>query len=371
MGGGQSSSSPCEDYPGGCYQYEIDQQREQERAREEQERKRAEEAARKAEEDRKRQEEENRRIEAARLKREAEERKRAEEQAAYIKANTPFKKPPAPTLALTNKLSKPCVNCDIVIPPGLSSSTVILSRNILAKRPMIIQRPKEIPVPGRYKEVYEKTGWEQFYKNNFLVPSSLTYPDSNGKPEPNVAAMAIILKEANDPKVPLWMDLGPGNQAAKLIDGTKIEYTDRNTWKYIPKFKCAFPNKKFPEVWVDGRPETHEIRTLEDVYKLIDEQNAELEANIVKLTNPKLETILWNPSEKNGDTGAVAVNYKSHGALTKVFLKPTIPFSITYGINADVEKAERKEKERLKKKKEEEDKKKKKEEEEAKKAEGK
>jgi hypothetical protein len=38
-------------------------------------------------------------------------------------------------------------------------------------------------------------------------------------------------------------------------------------------------------------------------------------------------------------------------------LKPTIPFSITYGINADVEKAERKEKERLKKKKEAEDKK--------------
>jgi hypothetical protein len=372
MGGGQSSSSPCEDYPGGCYQYEIDKQREREEQEREQERKRAEEAARKAEEDRKRQEEENRRIEAARLKREAEERKRAEEQAAYIKANTPFKKPAAPTLALTNKLSKPCLNCDIVIPPGLSSSTVILSRNILAKRSMIIQRPKEIPFPNKsdLKEAYEKTGWGQLYKNNFLVPSFFTY-QKDGKREPNVASAAVIFKEANNPDIPLSMDLGSGTQALKISDGgTKIEYTDRNTWKNIPKFKCAFPNKKFPEVWVDGRPETNEIKTLEEVYNLIDEQNAELEANIVKLNNPKLETILWNPSEKNGDTGAVAVNYKSHGALTKVFLKPTIPFSITYGINADVEKAERKEKERLKKKKEAEDKKKK-EEEEAKKAEGK
>ena len=41
--------------------------------------------------------------------------------------------------------------------------------------------------------------------------------------------------------------------------------------------------------------------------------------------------IMWNPSETKGENGAVAINYKTHGALTKLFLKPTIPFMITYG----------------------------------------
>jgi hypothetical protein len=366
MGGGQSSSSPCEDYPGGCYQYEIDQQRKID----EEERARAEEAARKAEEDRKRQEEENRRIEAARLKREAEARKRAEEEAAYIKANTPFQKPAAPTLALTHKLSRPCLNCDIVIPPGLSSSTVILSRNILAKRPIIIPPPKEIP-PGKYAG----TVWEKPYTLNFLVPVELEadikpyLPDlTSGNIRPNLASFVPLVHGGRLPEIeysnwPLSPDL------IGLTDGRSEP--DRTKWRLIPKFKCAFPNKKFPEVWVDGRPATNEPRIVADAVKLLDEQYQEYYANIASFNNPKLETILWNPSEKNGDKGAVAVNYKTHGALTKVFLKPTIPFSITYGINADVEKAERKEKERLKKKKEAEDKKKKKEEEEAKKAEGK
>jgi hypothetical protein len=74
--------------------------------------------------------------------------------------------------------------------------------------------------------------------------------------------------------------------------------------------------------------------------------------------------VLWNPSEKSGSKGAVAINYKTHGALTKVFLKPTIPFSITYGIGVDEEKAarnkanlEKKQREEAKKKKEEEKKK--------------
>ena len=313
MGGNQSSSSsPCEDYPGGCYQYEIDQQSE----REEQERKRAEEAARKAEEDRKRQEEEDRIREQQRLKREAEERIRAEEEAAYIKANTPFQKPTAPTLALTNKLSKPCLNCDIVIPPGLSSSTVILSRDIIGKQPKLVKLPMLIPIgnrndpsgPARY---LMSGNLATIYSRNFLVPA-----------EP----MNIIYV------------------AQGFLVGGKFACM------------CAFPNKKFPEVWVDGRPSAE--YTFNEYANIRKAQESEYNENSDKIKSPELGIMLWNPSETKGDKGAVAVNYKTHGALTKIFLKPTIPFSITYGINADVEKAERKEKERLKKKKEADDKKK-------------
>jgi hypothetical protein len=319
MGSNQSSPLETQDeyYPGGSEQYAIDQQKKID----EEERARAEEAARKAEEDRKRQEEENRIREQQRLKREAEERIRAEEEAAYIKANTPFQKPTAPTLALTNKLSRPCLNCDIVIPPGLSSSTVILSRDIIGKQPKVVKLPMLAPIgnqndpsgPGRY--LIGNGSLATIYSRNFLVPA--------------------------DPMNIIYVAKG---QFFLVNIGGKFACM------------CAFPNKKFPEVWVDGRPSKE--YTYNEYVTINKEQESEYNENSDKLKNPELGIMLWNPSETKGDKGAVAVNYRTHGALTKVFLKPTIPFSITYGINADVEKAERKEKERLKKKKEAEDKKK-------------
>jgi hypothetical protein len=243
--------------------------------------------------------------------------------ASFQTESIPFKKPTAPTLSLTNKLSSECVYCDIVIPPGLSSSTVILSRNIIGKQPKVILAPKPI-LPGKYAG----TKYQKSYVLNYMVPEN--------------------------PYDPLLL----------FLDNFENESIAPVT------YKCAFPNKKFPEVWVDGRPAialTKKAKEETPAQKIFNEQNLELTKNIDTIKNPDLHVVLWNPSEKNSDKGAVAINYRTHGALTKVFLKPTIPFSITYGINADVEKAERKEKERLKKKKEAEDKKR----EDAKKAEGK
>lgn len=40
---------------------------------------------------------------------------------------------------------------------------------------------------------------------------------------------------------------------------------------------------------------------------------------------------MWNPSDDpTDDNGSQAVNYKNHGALTKLFLKPTLPFTVTF-----------------------------------------
>jgi hypothetical protein len=276
---------------------------EADRKEKEEERVRAEEAARKAEEDRKRQEETKRLIE--------------EEKAAFRKTTIPFKKPSAPTLSLTNKLSKPCLNCDIVIPPGLSSSTVILSRDIIGKQTKTYQVPRKLVVPVEYAAAE----WGTIYPFNIMVPADpKRFPDDTNPTE-------------------------------------KLSY------------KSPYPNKKFPEVWVDGRPVTS--MTHAEYRKLIVEEESALIEKQEKVNSPSEQIVfIWNPSEISGDKGAVAINYRTHGALTKVFLKPTIPFSITYGIGADVEKAERKEKERLKKEKKAEEAKKKKEEE-AKKAEGK
>jgi hypothetical protein len=40
---------------------------------------------------------------------------------------------------------------------------------------------------------------------------------------------------------------------------------------------------------------------------------------------------MWNPSDDPVDKyGSHAINYNNYGSLTKLFLKPTIPFQITY-----------------------------------------
>jgi hypothetical protein len=299
MGGGPSQPAQISDEENERIHAEFQANLERE------ERQRAEAERQRAEEDRLLQEFQ------AKLKRaeEEEQRKLAAEEAARIKANTPFQKPTPPTLALTNKLSNQCQRCDIVIPPGLSSSSVILSRNILSNQPLIIIPPKPIE-PGWYRG----TRWEKRYVLNFMVPENL-----------------------ND---------------MRINEATGISY-----FKDVPtKYACAFPNKKFPEVWVDGRPsiDLFYVENEENpATKIYNEQEIELAKNKQKIENPELRTVLWNPSETKGENGAVAINYKTHGALTKVFLKPTIPFSITYGTAIDVDKAARKAEEAKKKQREE------------------
>jgi hypothetical protein len=226
------------------------------------------EAARKAEEDRKRQEEENRR--------------RAEEEAARIRANAPFRKPIGPRLSLTNKESGDVNNMTIKIPPGLSSSTVILSRDIIGKVVKGAALKKE-PMKAQ-AGTYTGTVWEPGYTGNLLVPE--------------------------DPKLSMF----------------DLLTTPRT-------YVSAFPDKDYPEVWVKGRP--RQTLTYVEYHGQNAAQIVEREQNIMKFQispNPPGEesVIMWNPSETKGQNGAVAINYKTHGALTKVFMKPTIPFEIRY-----------------------------------------
>ena len=91
-------------------------------------------------EDKRKAEEEKKRAEAAakaeredRYGQEAESFRRSEALISSFQTEIiPFQKPTAPVQSLTNKTSNKCERCDIVIPTGLSSSTVILSRNVSA-----------------------------------------------------------------------------------------------------------------------------------------------------------------------------------------------------------------------------------------------
>jgi hypothetical protein len=51
----------------------------------------------------------------------------------------------------------------------------------------------------------------------------------------------------------------------------------------------------------------------------------------LRTKNNGKKVYMWNPSDDPGDAnGSQAVNYDNHGALTKLFLKPTLPFNVTF-----------------------------------------
>jgi hypothetical protein len=269
MGNQPSSSRSQEDNDRFWREYEEADRKEKEEAAAA-----AAAAARKAEEDRRRQAEEMRR--------------REEEEAERIRANAPFRKPIGPKLALSLIPNQYVDNMTINIPPGLSSSTVILTRHIINKED-VDATPKPPKNPVQQPGIYAGTTNEAAATLNYLVPE--------------------------DPKI---------NIGGMGFTGTTA-------------FISLSPNKDYPEVLVKGRP--RQTLNLTEYAKVIEEQNSEGTANIAKYKaaqlesqTPKVEqkTILWNPSETKGQNGAVAINYKTHGALTKVFLKPTIPFEIRY-----------------------------------------
>jgi hypothetical protein len=229
-------------------------------------RKEAEAAAAAAEADRKRQEEEK--------------RKRDEEEANRLRTIEDFKKPFPPTLALTNKTSF-MTKGSIEIQAGLSSSTVILSRDILGKTPIAYLQP-----PGSLNA--NDVSVEKWKNYNFLMPTSG------------------------------YTNLG---DVIGLADTVLLAVTSK------------YPDRDFPDVWVKGKPSGS--MTKGAWYQIFMQQSGELEENMGKFKNQNTpyadkKVLLWNPADKAGNKSAVAINYKTHGALTKVFLKPTIPFTITY-----------------------------------------
>ena len=55
-------------------------------------------------------------------------------------------------------------------------------------------------------------------------------------------------------------------------------------------------------------------------------------ANDAKASKNRQKVVrMWNPSDSPTDAeGAIALNYETHGALTKLYLKPTLPFNLTF-----------------------------------------
>jgi hypothetical protein len=63
-----------------------------------------------------------------------------------------------------------------------------------------------------------------------------------------------------------------------------------------------------------------------------DDWSANQRANAAKGRARRQQVVrMWNPSDSPTDAdGAIALNYETHGALTKLYLKPTLPFNLTF-----------------------------------------
>jgi hypothetical protein len=206
----------------------------------------------------------------------------AEKLGASLGSNEEFKKPVSPDLKLTIGTTPACGVCTISVQNGISSSSVTLTRNILGK----IDIPKRKYPPSNLPEDAEYGG-DYFDHGNWK-----------------------------------WEDY------ATAFDGTRYSQGKKGSMLYSP----PYPGSDFPDVL--SKADTEQMPGKIEYAKKYAAQSFVENANRKKIdAENKLEKTrvrIWNPSETKGYDGSIAINYFHHGALTKLFIVPSIPFSITY-----------------------------------------
>jgi hypothetical protein len=128
-----------------------------------------------------------------------------------------------------------------------------------------------------------------------------------------------------------WFDWGQyrHEQYARAFDGTQYSRAKNGSVLYSP----PFPGSDFPEVLSKANVEKMAGRI--EYAKKYSEQSFVENANRKKLdaeNNLQKKRIrIWNPSDELTDAdGSIALNYNNYGALTKLHIKPTIPFKVEF-----------------------------------------
>jgi len=203
----------------------------------------------------------------------------------YVQSTTSkFERPKnSTTLALSVKNSSSCDTCKIILDPTLSSSSVKLTRDILGK----MNIPKK------------------------------EYPPSN-LPEDAI--------NTGD-----WFDWGNNRHEdyATAFDGKRYSAARNGSVLYSP----PYPGSDFPEVL--SKADVEQMAGKIEYAKKYAAQSFVENANRKKIdAENKLEkkrVRIWNPSDNPTDPeGSIALNYNNYGALTKLHIKPTIPFKVEF-----------------------------------------
>lgn len=188
-------------------------------------------------------------------------------------------------LQLTVERTADCSSCQLTVDPTLSSATVILTRNILGK----LDAPKD-PAPS------DSWVWDPYVKK-----------DKDGVP---------TLAETSQQRDQRCGRRGTGSPGCIYIRADPSTHG-----KTIGR-----------PIDASGAQHENDEGDLYDTFQddlnhwKIDQASAK-----AKNRTPKKMVRIWNPSDDPDDIdGSQAINYTNHGALTKLYLKPTIPFQITF-----------------------------------------
>ena len=187
--------------------------------------------------------------------------------------------------------SKGCTGCIVGFDSGITTSVVVLSRNIMGKIPIAVRPypPSNLP-----QDATENGSW---------------YDHGGNRHE----------DYARDIK-------------GKAMSGTTRDNPDGQgcrTCMYNP----PFPGQDYPEVL--SKADVKKLGSGLEYSQTYAAQSIVEDANrrkIDALNNLHSQRVMiWNPSDDPSDpNSSIAVNYISHGGLTKLYLKPPLPFSINY-----------------------------------------
>ena len=205
-----------------------------------------------------------------------------------------FERPPNTTdLSLSIRNSSSCDTCKIILDPTLSSSSVTLTRDILGKIPASQKAPSDNWTWDRF--VIFENGVPTLFESNADIDkrcaSRCTYkradPASFGQSKVKATGCTEDTDIGGDGTVVLKLGNAGGNRSNVL---------------------CHFRDDKL--AW---------------------EADQRLAAKRASTKTSDKMVRIWNPSDDPADPdGSIALNYKNYGALTKLHIKPSIPFKIEF-----------------------------------------
>ena len=215
--------------------------------------------------------------------------------APYVPPTTAkFERPAnSTTLALSVKNSSSCDTCKIILDPTLSSSTVTLTRDILGKINASQKAPSDSWVWDKF--VIFENGVPTLFETDADIDKRCGSRCTYKRADPSVFGQTKMKASGCGEDT----DVGP--------DGTvvlKLGSAGANRSNVL----CHFRDDKI--AW---------------------EADQKLASKRSQTRSSEKMVRIWNPSDDPTDPdGSIALNYTNHGALTKLHIKPSIPFKIEF-----------------------------------------
>lgn len=215
--------------------------------------------------------------------------------AQYVPPTTSkFERPTNSTsLSLSVKNSSSCDTCKIILDPTLSSSSVTLTRDILGKIPASQKAPSDSWTWDRF--VIFQNGVPTLFESNADIDLRCGSRCTYKRADPSAFGQTKIKATGCNEET----DIGP--------DGTvvlRLGSAGANRSNVL----CHFRDDKI--AW---------------------EADQKLASKRSQTRTSEKMVRIWNPSDDPTDPdGSIALNYKNYGALTKLHIKPSIPFKVEF-----------------------------------------